>query len=52
MNTTDRLVRLEQLRAELATLLTRTERHSYNDPIENLGDLIHDLRLETEQEAA
>jgi hypothetical protein len=52
MTTTDRLVRLEQLRAELASLLTRSERHTYGDPIENLGDLIADLQLEAEQVAA
>ena len=52
MNTSDRQVRLEQLRAELATLLTRTERLTYGDPIENLGDLTADLCLGAEQEAA
>jgi hypothetical protein len=46
MTTTDHLERLEQLRAELAALLTRTERRTYNDPIESLGDLIEDLRLQ------
>jgi len=49
---TDRLTRLEQLRSELATLLSPSERRTYGDPIENLCDLIADLRLEAEQEVA
>jgi hypothetical protein len=51
MTTTDRLVRLEKLRAELATLLTPTERSTY-PTLEQLGDLLEDLRLDAEGVAA
>lgn len=40
-----RIGQLEQLRLELAALVTRQERKTFADPIEHLGDLNHDLAL-------
>jgi hypothetical protein len=52
MTTTEKVARLQALKAELYAITTRTERRTYGDLGQNLNDLIADLRLETEQEAA
>jgi hypothetical protein len=52
MTTTEKVARLQALKAELYAITTRTERKLYGDLGRNLTDLIHDLQLEAEQVVA
>jgi hypothetical protein len=48
MTTTEKVARLQALRAELLAITTAAERKLYGDLAQNLNDLIQDLRLDAQ----